>query len=104
MKTLVQIYKSPKKDEMYLYVDRKQDLERVPEALLAQFGPPQSVMILPLEPSRKLARADAAEVLKQIDDKGFYLQMPPPKDSEMDDIGKLFAEYASKFDQDPEQG
>ena len=30
-----------------------------------------------LDPERKLARADATEVLEKIDQQGFYLQMPP---------------------------
>ncbi len=62
---------------MYLYVDRERDLEDVPEALLTQFGEPQSLMTLVLTPERKLARAEAAEVLAQIADNGYYLQLPP---------------------------
>ncbi len=102
MKQLIQIYKSPRKDEMYLYVDRQEDLKRVPEPLLEQFGTPQSVMVIPMTTERKLARADAAEVLQQITDQGFYLQMPPPKVDEMDELGSRLAEYCAKFDQDPE--
>lgn len=102
MKTLVQIYKSPRKDEMYLYVDRKEDLERVPEALLEQFGTPKSVMVIPLTAERSLARADAAEVLEKIESQGFYLQMPPAKSDEQDQLGAKIAEYCAKFDQDPE--
>lgn len=102
MKTLVQIYKSPHKDEMYLYVDRKDDLARVPEALLAQFGQPKSVMILPLDRDRKLARANASEVLDKLEQQGFYLQMPPPQDDSMAELGALYTEYCAKFDQDPE--
>lgn len=102
MKQLIQVYKSPRKDEMYLYVDRQEDLKRVPEALMAQFGSPQSVMVIPMTPERKLARADAAEVLASIQEQGFYLQMPPPKTDEMDELGSRLAEYCARFDQDPE--
>ncbi len=77
MKRICQVYKSPKREEMYLYVDRERGLEDVPETLLAQFGEPQSIMTLVLEPQRKLARADAAEVLARIEQDGFYLQLPP---------------------------
>ena len=55
----------------------------VPEALLARFGKPESAMVLMLEPSRKLARASASAVLDNIQEQGFYLQMPPLPDSEM---------------------
>jgi hypothetical protein len=62
---------------MYLYVDKERALEDVPESLLAGFGEPQPVLSLLLEPGRKLALADAAQVLAQIGEQGFYLQMPP---------------------------
>jgi uncharacterized protein len=73
----VRIYRSARRQNMYLYVDAAEDLARVPEALLQQFGRQIQVMDLLLTPERRLARADAAVVLKNIDDAGFYLQMPP---------------------------
>ena len=57
------IYKSPRKREMYLYVEKKDALKRVPEALLAAFGPPQLAFDLVLSPERKLAREDVDKVL-----------------------------------------
>ena len=62
---------------MYLYVEKARGLEDVPQVLMERFGEPQEVMTLLLRPDRKLARADAREVLESIRDKGFYLQMPP---------------------------
>ena len=83
MKRLVEIFRSPREDGLYLYVDRQEGLQRVPEALLARFGKPESAMVLMLEPSRKLARASASAVLDNFQEQGFYLQMPPLPDSEM---------------------
>ena len=40
MKRICSIYKSPRKNEMYLYVLKADALKRVPEGLLAVFGPP----------------------------------------------------------------
>ncbi len=77
---LVQVYKSPRRAEMYLFVDRGSDLDELPDALLSQFGEPEPVMLLPLAAGRKLARADAKLVLEAIDKQGFYLQMPPAPD------------------------
>jgi uncharacterized protein len=74
---ICQIFRSPRKPEMYLYVDKAEGLEQVPEALLAQFGEPLPVMVLALDASRKLARAQAADVLEKIASQGFFLQMPP---------------------------
>lgn len=74
---LIQVYKSPRRDEMYLYVDKALDLAELPESLMTQFGEPQEVMLLPLSAERKLARVDTATVLAEIDDKGYFLQLPP---------------------------
>ncbi len=77
MKLLVEIFRSCRKEEMYLYVEKAKGLADVPEPLLKQFGEARSVMTLLLDPGRKLARAEAAEVLEKIQEQGFYLQMPP---------------------------
>ena len=80
MKRICSIYKSLRKNEMYLYVDRAEALTRVPEGLLAAFGPPQHAFDLVLTPERKLAREDIQKVLENIETQGFHLQMPPPDD------------------------
>jgi uncharacterized protein YcgL (UPF0745 family) len=83
MKVICDVYKSPNEDEMYIYVKKEEGLSKVPEALLEMFGKPQHVMTMLLTPEKKLGRAEASKVLDQLEDPGFYLQMPPPKDDEM---------------------
>lgn len=83
MKIICDIFKSPKDDEMYLYVKKAEALTRVPEALLAMFGKPRHVVTMLLQPEKKLARADISKVMEQLEVNGYYLQMPPPKDPEM---------------------
>ena len=78
-RVLCDIYKGNKKEEMYLYVNKTDGLDRVPEELLSSFGDLSPVTILVLSETRKLARADILKVLQELRDKGFYLQMPPPK-------------------------
>lgn len=85
-KVLCDVYKTKKKDEMYLYVSRKDALTRVPGALLEQFGRPELAMTMILTPEKKLARADIDKVLKALDEQGFYLQMPPVKETQMPDL------------------
>ena len=80
------IYKSPKKDEMYLYVRKSDGLTRIPEALLAMFGKPKHYVTLLLGSDRKLARAEAPKVIAEIAEKGFYLQMPPGREEYMLDL------------------
>ena|SRR5690554_443637 len=90
---ILSIYKSPRRDETYLYVDKKQGLGQVPAVLLEHFGAPVHVMDMPLFPNRKLARISAADVLASIDEKGFYLQIPPPGEDYMQEM-RLVAEQA----------
>ena len=77
MKVFCQIYKSTRNTEMYLYVEKARGLEDVPASLMKRFGEPSELMTLMLEPGRKLARAKVDDVLREIADNGFYLQMPP---------------------------
>ncbi len=77
MSRLCQIFRSSRKEESYLYVDKARGFEDIPADLMAQFGEPIPVMVLLLTPGRKLARANAVAVLASIESQGFYLQMPP---------------------------
>ncbi|MCQ8104304.1 YcgL domain-containing protein [Methylomonas sp. SURF-2] len=71
------IYKSLKKEELYLYMDKKDDFSALPESLLNSFGSLQFVMELELSAVRKLAREDVVKVIASLESKGFYVQMPP---------------------------
>lgn len=82
-KRICSIFKSPRKNEMYLYVDKKEGLDRVPDELLSIFGDPVLVFDLLLTTQRKLAREDVAQVLANIEQQGYHLQMPPPSDDEL---------------------
>ncbi len=73
---------------MYLYVDKREDLSRVPEALLASFGEPQFYTAMLITTDKKLARVDAKQVLADILSKGFFLQMPPAREKYMLDLYK----------------
>jgi uncharacterized protein YcgL (UPF0745 family) len=77
MTLICTIYKGAREPEMYLYIDRMEGLARVPEELVARFGALSEVMTIKLTPTRKLARANAEQVLAAIAEKGFYLQLPP---------------------------
>ncbi|MEE4143483.1 MAG: YcgL domain-containing protein [Halieaceae bacterium] len=79
-KRFIEIFRGSRKAESYLYVDKANGLADVPDVLMAQFGEPRSVMTMMLDPGRKLARANAAEVLAKIEQQGYYLQMPPTAD------------------------
>ena len=85
LKMLCEIYKSSKKDEMYLYVASVQSeadeqidpLSVLSDAMKSAFGRATFVMKLELNEERKLARANVLHVMDSIQTKGFYLQLPP---------------------------
>ena len=72
-----EIYKSSKKEQMYLYVTKPFDEDDLPDALVDLFGKLTFVMDLEITSSTKLAKEDVAEVIEGLEEKGFYLQMPP---------------------------
>lgn len=71
------IYKSLKKEHLYLYVDKKDDFSKVPEALFNSFGKMEFVMDLELSPQRKLAKEEVGKVIDSLKTKGFFVQLPP---------------------------
>lgn len=72
------IYRSPKRDQTYLYVEKKDDFSRVPAELLQGFGQPTLAMLLPLDGSKRLVNADLNKVKMSLEEQGYYLQVPPP--------------------------
>lgn len=77
---LCSVFRSERKEGAYLYTPFKTGhnaLADVPAELLAQLGTLTEVMKLKLTPERKLAQADAARVIQQLQEKGYYLQLPP---------------------------
>lgn len=75
---LCAVYKSIRKSQTYIFVAKRDDFSKVPTHLLEQFGPPQLVSVLNLTETTKMAMANAAKVIKEVTNTGFYLQLPPP--------------------------
>ena len=77
MKVLADIYRSGKKEGLYLYVKKDQDITELPAVLMKQFGKAEFSMTLLLTEEKKLARVDVKDVLAALNEQGFFLQMPP---------------------------
>ncbi|MGO1246425.1 MAG: YcgL domain-containing protein [Oceanisphaera sp.] len=75
------VYKSPKMDQTYLFVERRDDFSRVPTALLNTFGTPKLAMIINLATKTHLGQADLAKVKEALMTQGYYLQLPPPPEN-----------------------
>ncbi len=75
------IYKSLKKDYLYLYIAIQDDFSKIPEELLTSLGRLEFVMPLDITPERKLAREVATKVIESLTTKGFFVQLPPQKET-----------------------
>ena len=71
------VYKGTRRDETYLFVPAHDALERVPPALLQAMGRLEFVIEIELHRNRRLAREDVQTVMRNLEDKGYHLQMPP---------------------------
>ena len=70
------VYKGSRKPGAYLYIQREGDFSQVPEPLLGLMGSLRLAISLDLTTDSTLAQACVKEVLKQLEDRGFYLQLP----------------------------
>lgn len=77
------VYKSLRKDQTYVFVPAGSDLDELPDMLKTLLGELEKVLDVELTPERPLARAEASEVMQQIAESGFYVQMPPGKDDDL---------------------
>lgn len=75
---LCYVYKSRLRPDTYVYLAEKDGFQALPEALRQRLGELQTVLELELTPQRRLAQADAATVLRDLAERGFYIQLPPP--------------------------
>ena len=69
------IYRSNRKFDTFLYLTVKDDFSEVPEDLLKVFGEPEFSFSFNLKPDRKLAKEDTAEVMSNLEGKGYHLQL-----------------------------
>ena len=96
-KMMCVVYGSKRHSEMYLYLPKAVRLDSLPPELLARFGPPRRIMELLLTPNTVLARVDAQRVFASMDERGFYLQMPPAEKE------NWFADYRKEAFRDDSQ-
>jgi hypothetical protein len=75
------VYKSLRQFDYYLFVKKGDGFARLPDGLKQILGLLEKVIDLDLDESRALAQADVVEVMQQIEEKGYFLQMPPCTDS-----------------------
>jgi len=75
------VFRSSLKDFTYIYLLKGHDYDDLPIALRKVFGEPELVMDLELTPERKLAYEDVSQVMQNLSEQGYHLQMPPQEDA-----------------------
>lgn len=78
------VYRSKSKNGMYVYLTKKDDFEAIPAELRRRVGVLEFSFQFELTEQRKLVRYDTAQVIKQLKESGFFLQMPPPETNFLD--------------------
>lgn len=94
---LCAIYKSARKAQTYLFVNKRDDFATVPDELMKMFGTPNLVTLINLATKDKLAMADLEKVKTSLVEQGFYLQLPPPPED-------LLKEHKAAMNAKKEQG
>ncbi len=84
------VYKSDRKPDTYLYLADHCEFQDLSGELQRIFGAPVRVMRLELSDKRRLARVDASAVIRALEKKGYFLQLPP-KISTEEEISKKFS-------------
>lgn len=74
------VVRSSLKEFTYLYLREGQDWDDLPVSLTKVFGEPEFVMDLELSPERTLAYEDVNQVIANLNEKGYHLQLPPEED------------------------
>ncbi len=70
------VYKSLSKQDVYVYLDRRDDFTQLPPALHDLLGELRFVLVFELTPQRRLAKETAGSVLHNLNARGYHLQMP----------------------------
>jgi uncharacterized protein YcgL (UPF0745 family) len=95
---LCSVYKSSKKIQTYLFINKRDDFSEVPEALMKMFGKPVMVTVLNLATKVKLGFSDLDKVKASLVKHGYYLQLTPQEED------MLKAHKANKQNTDDSQG
>lgn len=82
----VSAFKSPKKDELFLFVPKTSRLADLPKELLVMFGVPTHVIDFELTSDRNMGREEASVVLGSLHSKGYFMQMPPNEIEKISDM------------------
>jgi len=73
----VQVLRSARRADTYLFLPVADAYEDLPEALRTHFGEATAFLTFWLDEERFLAQSDPRQVMAALREQGFYLQLPP---------------------------
>lgn len=78
------VYKTHKRNGVYLFVKEKGCFSDVPKALLDQLGSLELVMVLPFVSQKKLVKTDPKTLINALNNTGYFLQISDQEDNLLD--------------------
>ena len=75
------VFRSSQKDFTYIFLLAGHDFDDLPDKLKEVFGQPEFVMNLEVTLERKLAYSDVKQVMQNLSEEGYHLQLPPKEDA-----------------------
>ena len=75
------VYRSSRKEGLYVYLPREDDFSSLPENLTKQLGQLELALTLELTQDSKLNREQPALVLDNLNKQGYHVQMPETLES-----------------------
>lgn len=70
------VYRSSKKDGLYVYLAEEDGLSQLPEPVLHQLGEPELAMTIDLATRTSLGHENIDVVRENLKEQGFHVQMP----------------------------
>ena len=70
------VYRSSKKEGLFVFVLDEERISTLPAPLVHQLGDPSLALTFDLHADRKLGTEDATEVITNLENNGYHVQMP----------------------------
>jgi len=80
------IYRSKKKPDNYVYLNKKDNFDVLPEELKKVTGETELSFEFTLSEDKPLAREDSKKVMANLQKQGYHLQVPPPINNYLDEF------------------
>jgi len=78
------IYKGKRKPDHYLFMPADKPVKDIPDSIQQMLGEIEYVMNIDITEESKLAQSDPVTIINMISEKGFFIQIPPKNEVDID--------------------